>query len=125
MWDLPRPGLEPESPALAGGFLTTAPPGKPNKLLLLILFTHVTSWGWCDEPSFTDNATVSDPINNLAKVIPTQGWDADRGALHPGGVLFLLSFRSGLFLSLPLHFCLKAEAEVTLGGDSREDRVAS
>ena len=30
MWDLPRPGLEPMSPALAGGFLTTAPPGKPR-----------------------------------------------------------------------------------------------
>ena len=30
MWDLPRPGLKPMSPALAGGFLTTAPPGKPN-----------------------------------------------------------------------------------------------
>ena len=29
MWDLPRAGLEPMSPALAGGFLTTAPPGKP------------------------------------------------------------------------------------------------
>ena len=29
MWDLPRPGLEPVSPALAGGFLTTAPPRKP------------------------------------------------------------------------------------------------
>ena len=28
MWDLPRPGLEPVSPALAGGFSTTAPPGK-------------------------------------------------------------------------------------------------
>ena len=28
-WDLPGPGLEPMSPALAGGFLTTAPPGKP------------------------------------------------------------------------------------------------
>ena len=28
MWDLPRPGLKPVSPALAGGFLTTAPPGK-------------------------------------------------------------------------------------------------
>ena len=28
MWDLPRPGLEPVSPALAGGFLTTAPPAK-------------------------------------------------------------------------------------------------
>ena len=29
MWDLPRPGLEPKSPALAGRFSTTAPPGKP------------------------------------------------------------------------------------------------
>ena len=29
MWNLPRPGLEPVSPALAGGFSTTAPPGKP------------------------------------------------------------------------------------------------
>ena len=25
MWDLPRPGIEPVSPALAGGFLTTGP----------------------------------------------------------------------------------------------------
>ena len=31
MWDLPGPGLEPVSPALAGGFLITAPPGKPLK----------------------------------------------------------------------------------------------
>ena len=30
MWDLPRPGLEPVSPALAGRFSTTVPPGKPN-----------------------------------------------------------------------------------------------
>ena len=29
MWDLPRPGHEPMSPALAGGLPTTAPPGKP------------------------------------------------------------------------------------------------
>ena len=28
MWDLPLPGLERVSPALAGGFLTTVPPGK-------------------------------------------------------------------------------------------------
>ena len=32
MWDLPRPGLEPMSPALAGRFSTTAPPGKPLPL---------------------------------------------------------------------------------------------
>ena len=29
MWDPPRPGLEPASPALAGRPSTTAPPGKP------------------------------------------------------------------------------------------------
>ena len=29
MWDLPRPGLEPMSPALAGKLSTTVPPGKP------------------------------------------------------------------------------------------------
>ena len=34
MWDLPGPGIEPVSPALAGGFLTTAPPGKSLKVLL-------------------------------------------------------------------------------------------
>ena len=34
-WDLPGPGLEPMSPALAGGFLTTAPPGKSWSCILL------------------------------------------------------------------------------------------
>ena len=29
MWDLPGPGIEPMSPALAGGLPTTVPPGKP------------------------------------------------------------------------------------------------
>ena len=37
MWDLPGPGLEPVSPALAGGFLTTAPPGKPLKFYLILI----------------------------------------------------------------------------------------
>ena len=35
MWDLPRPGLEPVSPALAGRFSTSAPPGKPPSAFLL------------------------------------------------------------------------------------------
>ena len=34
MCSLPRPGIEPTSPALAGGFFTTEPPGKPHCLLL-------------------------------------------------------------------------------------------
>ena len=35
MWDLPRPGIETASPALAGGFLTTVPPGKSLAALLV------------------------------------------------------------------------------------------
>ena len=43
MWDLPRPGLEPVSPALAGGFSTAVPPGKPpivdysQRIFLLVI----------------------------------------------------------------------------------------
>ena len=46
MWDPPRPGLEPASPALAGRLSTTAPPGKPwtfflNVILFIYLFLAV------------------------------------------------------------------------------------
>ena len=46
MWDLPRPGLEPVSPALAGRFSTTVPPGKPyfrtfNKNATLVLLVVI------------------------------------------------------------------------------------
>ena len=34
MWDPPRPVLEPVSPALAGRFSTTAPPGRPPHTVL-------------------------------------------------------------------------------------------
>ena len=34
MWDLPASGIEPVSHALAGGFFTTEPPGKPIHLFL-------------------------------------------------------------------------------------------
>ena len=30
MWDPSGSGIEPVSPALAGGFFTTEPPGKPS-----------------------------------------------------------------------------------------------
>ena len=36
MWNLPRPGLKPVSPALAGRFFTTEPPRKPDYLLLRV-----------------------------------------------------------------------------------------
>ena len=40
MWNLPGPGIEPISPALAGLLLTTGPPGKS----LDALFITVKSW---------------------------------------------------------------------------------
>ena len=43
MWDLPRPGLEPVSPALAGRFSTTAPPRKPP---LVSLLTRIFFFFW-------------------------------------------------------------------------------
>ena len=36
MWDLPRPVLEPVSPALAGRFSTTVPPGKPYSFTFIV-----------------------------------------------------------------------------------------
>ena len=45
MWDPPRPGLEPASPALAGRFSTTAPPGKPYHTFLMSLYTQWTLCG--------------------------------------------------------------------------------
>ena len=55
MWDLPRPGLEPVSPALAGRFSTTAPPGKPNSIFLIklqqiILAEHFSILEWACLP---------------------------------------------------------------------------
>ena len=48
MWDLPRPGLKPVSPALAGRFSTTAPPGKPYDDILmdkeLLLMDEQRKW---------------------------------------------------------------------------------
>ena len=59
MWDLPGPGLEPVSPVLAGGFLTTAPPGKPD----ILLFDHLKqfcSWFcWTGYRSQGDTLSLS------------------------------------------------------------------
>ena len=41
--DVPDPGLEPVSPALAGGFFTTEPPGKPSSGPYT---THIISSRW-------------------------------------------------------------------------------
>ena len=67
MWDLPRPGLEPMSPALAGRFSTTALPGKPLTIFLMLYIispwlTHFTTGGLYLLIPFTDFA----PFHTLA-----------------------------------------------------------
>ena len=46
MWDLPGPGIEPMSLLLAGGFLTTGPPGESSPVVSLC-----NTW----QPRPTDN----------------------------------------------------------------------
>ena len=52
IWDPPRPGLEPVSPALAGRLSTTAPPGKPQKVII--------NWYFFNKPSKTDDGDDDD-----------------------------------------------------------------
>ena len=46
--DLPNPGTEPASPALAGGFFTTKPPGEP---LMHLFFSFHVKKKWGNHPS--------------------------------------------------------------------------
>ena len=48
--DLPRPGIEPASPALVGRFFTPEPPGKPVLVIAsiicnILLFSFRELWG--------------------------------------------------------------------------------
>ena len=74
MWDLPEAGLEPVSPALAGGFLTTTPPGKSlefffNKDSLRDLCNNIKGTNICiiRVPEGEERAKASE--NLLEKII--------------------------------------------------------
>ena len=65
--DLPDPGIKPASPvspALAGGFFTAEPPGKPKN-------------------------TGVDSLSLLHQIFPTQ--ESNRGLLHGRQILYQLS----------------------------------
>ena len=45
MWNLPGSGIEPMSPALVGGFLSTVPPGKSDEWSIMLRFyLMVVDW---------------------------------------------------------------------------------
>ena len=41
IWDLPGPGIEPVSPALAGGFFTTEPPGMSQLCVCVCVYIYI------------------------------------------------------------------------------------
>ena len=50
---LPNPGIKPESPARAGGFFTTEPPGKPSSTLIDPQFQKVLKIWKCISDSLS------------------------------------------------------------------------
>ena len=62
MWDLPGPGLEPMSPTLAGGFLTTAPPGKPLHIVLALLHSFNIQPQWAMASSLLTTILLENSI---------------------------------------------------------------
>ena len=67
MWDPPRPGLEPASPALAGRFSTTGPPGKPQGR---------GSFG----KNFTRILCLAGALFQTAEALPSFSWNRARDA---------------------------------------------
>ena len=49
MWDLPGPGIETVSPALAGRLLTTVPPGKSAGFFLIKAISITLTHGQTEE----------------------------------------------------------------------------
>ena len=54
MRELPGSGMEPASPALAGGFFTTEPPAKPLKMKRMMLFYTTVTEEWAEEQTDAD-----------------------------------------------------------------------
>ena len=73
--DLPNPGIKPKSPALAGRFFTTEPPGKPL-LFLSILKTSL---------DFPDSSVGKEPACNAGdpSSLPRSGSSTGEGIGYP------------------------------------------
>ena len=60
MWDLPGSGMEPVSPALAGKFLSTVPPGKLQQFFLMVMdpVGQQLGWGMMERDYFCSTISV-------------------------------------------------------------------
>ena len=83
MWDLLGPGIEPVSPALAGGFLTTAPPGKSHFSYFSLKWTTRVWWlpYWTEQ--ITPDYTLERKEIVFSFLFPLlTDWKADVGTSH-------------------------------------------
>ena len=96
MWDLPRPGIELVSPALAGRFLTAAPPGKPRHRHLFLCPRAVGGplGGHRSMGSPWDQVGGAGP-SAVVLLHPFSQPPGGVGCLHLGSALFALSVRPG------------------------------
>ena len=77
MWDLPGPRLEPMSPALAGGFSTTMPPGKSPPRTFLEGTCHLWPLRPCDSAVPVSNGfpgVVTEDAHKGAALLQIQLW---------------------------------------------------
>ena len=110
MWDLPRPGIELMSPALAGGFLTTGPPGKSKCIIFITtlkfyLFKYKIQWSevnvaqlcltLCDAMDYTVYGILLARVLEwvaypfIQGIFPTQ--ESKQSLLHYRWILYQLS----------------------------------
>ena len=73
MWNLPRPGIEPMSPALAGEFLSTGPPKKTS-----ICFLYLASSDGGQLLIRLSQVLLNLPVNDILKEAD-QSWPQPRG----------------------------------------------
>ena len=79
---LPKPGIKPTSPALAEGFFSSEPPGKPKHVCVFPLYsyyTHSFSWGSCNISNFSNSKTL---LYKTQKQKQSRGGHKDEDALE-------------------------------------------
>ena len=117
MWGLPRPGLKPASPALAGRFSTTAPPGKPYWYFfnwsifhlhcfrcIAKWFRHIHVYIYIHIHTHTYNTHIHTYIYSFSGSFPlqvvTRCW-IQFPVLHSRTLLFMCFIHSSLYLLIP------------------------
>ena len=115
MWELPRTGMEPVSPTLAGGFLTTALPGKSHPSLFLKDPRYIHSWN-CTLGKDLRNYLVTHIMKKFFKsrlyslkwVIPQSLLKGESLSFNESNSILMIFFFNLFMAVLGLRFCARA-----------------